>query len=181
MGQADSTQEALRLVETLSPDVVVLDIRLRTGSGIEVARALRRQGAQARVLVLTAYDDEQYVTALTRAGLSGYITKDVAGADLIKAIHEVHEGEGVLPGTVAATVLHSLSRSGKDFFRPAEALSAREIEVRELIAQHYRNEAIAQRLNVSVRTVETHVAIILGKLGAKSRAEAVQRGLLMSD
>ncbi len=185
VGETDSAEEAVRLVEELAPDVVVLDIRLRVGTGIDVARALQRRRSLARVLVVTAYDYEQYVTALTRAGVSGYVMKDVTASDLIKAIHQVYRGEGVLIGAVAATVLRNASRSQQRTYRPAENLSAREIEVLELVAEGYRNHVIAKRLEISVRTVEAHVASILGKLGATSRGEAIKiairRGMLKSN
>ena len=174
VGETDTAEEAIRMAEELSPDVLLVDIRLRTGTGIEVARALQKKQPPIRVLVLTAYDFEQYVTALTRAGVSGYMLKDVSSDDLIKAIHQVCEGQGVLSGSIAQTVLQSLSKGRRETARPSEALTIREIEVLELVMQSYRNPMISARLGISTRTVEAHVANILGKLGAASRNEAVR-------
>jgi DNA-binding NarL/FixJ family response regulator len=174
VGEAETAEEALRLAEELAPDVVLLDIRLKSGSGIDVARALMRKGSQARVLVLTAHDFEQYVDALARAGVRGYILKDTPPEQLIKAVHDVHEGHGVLPGRIAASVLDSLSRERKESQRIPDDLTIREIELLELLYQGGRNQEIADRLGISLRTAESHVANILSKLGATSRAEAVR-------
>jgi DNA-binding NarL/FixJ family response regulator len=173
VGEAEDRDQALELVDRLCPDVVLLDIRLRSGSGIEVARALQRMRHPTRVLVLSAYDFDQYVAALVRAGVRGYVLKDLPAEDLIRAIHDVHEGKGVLPGSIAATVIDDLSRDTRQAGRPPDDLTIREIEVIELLAQAYSNQRIADRLGISVRTVEAHVTSILGKLGASSRAEAV--------
>lgn len=89
VGETDTADEAVRLVDQLGPDVVLLDIRLRGGTGIEVARALQRKHSPTKVLVVTAYDHEQYVSALARAGVSGYVLKDTPVAELVRAIHEV--------------------------------------------------------------------------------------------
>ena len=174
VGETDTADEAVRLATELSPDVVLLDIRLRIGTGIDVARALHKQRSPARILVLTAYDFEQYVTALTRAGVSGYILKNSPSGELVKAIHQVHQGGGVLAGNIAATVLRSLSKVQSAPSKVPEALTVREVEVLELVMQEYRNPAIGERLGISPRTVESHVANILGKLGASTRKEAVQ-------
>ncbi len=177
VGEADTASDALRLISDLTPHVVLLDIRLREGSGIEVARALQKQRHASRVLVVSSYDYEQYITALTRAGVSGYVLKDVPPDELIRAVHEVHSGRGVLPGNIAATVLESISKGQKETESTPEALTIREIEVLELIMQHYRNPNIAKRLAISTRTAEAHVANILSKLGVSSRGEAVQVAL----
>lgn len=174
VGEAEDRDQALELVNRLCPDVVVLDIRLRSGNGIEVARALQRMRHPTRVLVLSAYDFDQYVAALVRAGVRGYVLKELPAEDLIRAIHDVQEGKGVLPGSIAATVIEDVSRDTRQTGRPPDELTIREIEVIELLAQAYANQHIADRLRISVRTVEAHVTSILGKVGASSRAEAVR-------
>jgi len=174
VGEAETAEEALRLTDELAPDVVILDIRLKNGSGIDVARALMRKGSTARVLVLTAHDFEQYVDALARAGVRGYLLKDTPPEQLIKAVHDVYEGHGVLPGRIAASVLDSLSRERRDSPRTPDDLTIREIEVLELLYQGRRNQEIAERLGISQRTAESHVANIFSKLGATTRAEAVR-------
>ncbi len=174
VGEAETAEDALRLAEELGPDVILLDIRLKSGNGIDVARALLRKGSPARVLVLTAHDFEQYVDALARAGVRGYILKDTPPDQLIKAVHEVHEGHGVLPGRIAASVLDSLTRERRDAQRTPDDLTIREIEVLELLCQGRRNQEIAERLGISQRTAESHVANILSKLGATTRADGVR-------
>jgi DNA-binding NarL/FixJ family response regulator len=188
VGEADTAADAMRLIEERNPDVVLLDIRLREGSGIDVARAVQRQRCPSRILVVSSYDYEQYVTALTRAGVSGYILKDTPPEELIRAVLDVHGGKGVLPGSIAATVLQNLARERREREEPdaavavPNALTLRELEVLELVTQRYKTPAIAKRLGISPRTAEGHVANILMKLGATSRAEAAQvaheRGLL---
>ena len=174
VGQADNSDDALRLAEDLSPDVILLDIRLKSGNGIVVARTLRRRHSPAKVIVLTAYDFEQYIDAFVRAGVDGYLLKDVSGEELISAIHKTHGGQGILAGEVTATVLQRLSGRGRQSDRLPGALTAREIEVLELLAQDCSNNEIARRLKSSTRTVETHVANILGKLAVNTRVDAVR-------
>jgi len=176
IGEADTANDALRLIKELAPDVILLDIRLREGNGIDVARALQKQRSTARVLVVSSYDYEQYVTALTRAGVSGYVLKDVGPEELIHAVHEVSAGRGVLTGAIAATVLETIARSPREE-APTAMLTARELEVLELMMQRCKNPEIAQRLGISARTAEQHVANIRSKLGAASRIEAVQIAL----
>lgn len=173
VGEADTAEAALRLVDELAPDVVLLDIRLKSGTGIDVARALQRKRSASRVLVVTAYDYEQYVLALTKAGVSGYILKDIPPEELIKAIHQVHKGGGVLPGKIAATVLENMAKGSAKVDRPPEELSIREVEVLELLMHGLSSPAIGQRLGLSARTIEAHVANILSKLGVSTREEAV--------
>ena len=177
VGEADTANDALKLIKDLAPDVVLLDIRLKEGSGIDVARALQKQHCSSRVLVVSSYDYEQYVTALTRAGVSGYILKDVPPEELIRAIYDANTGRGVLPGNIAATVLESIARSQREVETAPDMLTLRELEVLELIMQRYRNPVIAQRLGISTRTAEAHVANILSKLGVSTRTEAVQMAL----
>ena len=164
VGEAEAPGEALKLAKELDPDVILLDIRLKGGSGIDVARSLQKEGSRARVLVVSAYDFTPYIDALTKAGVRGYVLKDVEQDELVLAIRQVERGEGVLPGPVAANVLDTVSRGKAEPLRQAEDLTVREIEVLELLAQDYRNQDISGRLGISVRTVEAHVANILGKL-----------------
>ena len=174
VGEADTASDALQLIKMLEPDVVLLDIRLREGTGIDVARALQKQRGNSRILVVSSYDYEQYITALTRAGVSGYILKDSPPQDLLRAVHDVDTGRGVLPGKIAATVLESISRPQREAEPDPLNLTLRELEVLELILHRYRNPVIAHRLGISTRTAEAHVANILQKFGVSSRAEAVQ-------
>ena len=174
VGEAETAEDAIRLATELTPDVILLDVRLRGGSGIDVARALHRQGSTAKVLVVSAYDFGPYIDALTKAGVKGYMLKDVKQEELVNAVHQVYQGKGVLPGPVAATVLETLTRERKETPKQPERLTVREVDVLELLMQGYRNQDIGGRLDISTRTVETHVANILGKLGTNNRSDAVR-------
>ena len=162
VGEADTAEDAIRIIGELSPDIVLLNIRLREGSGMEVARALQKAGSPTKVLVVTAHDFEQYITAFVRAGVSGYLLKDSPARELIEAIHRVRQGQGVLPGPIAATVLQSIAQGKSDIERLPEELTIREYEVLELLMQDLANAEIGERLDISMRTAETHVANILG-------------------
>ncbi len=185
VGEADTAEDAIRVIGEQLPHVVLLDIRLREGSGMDVAKALQRQRSPTKILVVTAHDFDQYVTAFVRAGVSGYLLKDSPGRELIEAIHRVRQGQGVLPGPIAATVLQSISQGKNDIDRLPEDLTIREYEVLELLMRDLSNSEIGERLDISTRTAETHVANILGKFGVTSRSEAVrlavQRGYLKGE
>lgn len=177
VGETDNATDALLLIDQLAPDVVLLDIRLKSGNGIDVARTLYKQRSPTRVLVVTSYDYEQYIVAMTRAGVSGYVLKDIPPEDLIRAIQQVHEGHGFLPGKVAATVLASLARDQKEDHGDAPTPTVRELQILEYLMHDLRNGEIAERMGVGTRTIESHLSNLLFKLGAASRAEAVRIAL----
>jgi DNA-binding NarL/FixJ family response regulator len=173
-------EEALMLAQDLGPDVVVLDIRLQGMSGIDVARALRQDLPEIKVLILSAYHYEQYVRALFAIGVHGYLLKSASGPELISAVQAVHQGETVLSTEIATLLAAKTRRSG---IAAIETLSDREREVLELVSQGASNKEIAARLSIGTRTVETHVSNAMAKLGARSRTEAVnlaiQRGIIV--
>ncbi|MDE3074860.1 MAG: response regulator transcription factor [Chloroflexota bacterium] len=178
VGEAGNGEEALDLIERLQPGVAVLDIRIPKLSGIEVVRQMRERAPNTRVLVLTAYDDDNYILALMEAGALGYLLKTALASELVEAIRAVHLGEAVLSPGVAAKVARLWRRRQADAHRePVEPLTPREHEVLELAARGLRNRAIADQLTVSVRTVEGHFNSIYAKLGVSSRIEAVLQAL----
>jgi DNA-binding NarL/FixJ family response regulator len=178
VGEAGDGAAAVALIERLRPDVAVLDVRIPGLSGIEVVRRMRERSPGTRALVLTAYDDDDYILALMEAGALGYLLKTAQATELVEAIRAVHLGEPVLSPDVAAKVARLWRRRRVDVRRePAEPLTPREHEVLELAARGLRNRAIAARLVVSVRTVEGHLNSIFGKLGVSSRTEAVIHAL----
>jgi DNA-binding NarL/FixJ family response regulator len=175
VGEAGSAQEAFALVEQTNPSVVTLDIRLPDASGIKVARLLRQQHPELRILILSAYDFDQYVEAAIRLGVDGYLLKGSSQEKLVQALREIATGGVVLPPSIAAKLMRTYSTRRAVFRKrlPGE-LTVRELEVVELMAHGLRNIEIARRLLISVRTVEAHVSNIMAKLGAQSRMEAVQ-------
>ncbi len=172
VGEAADGEEALELLAKLQPDVAVLDIRMPKLNGIEVVRRMKSCCPNTRALVLTAYDDDDYILALMEAGASGYLLKTAQSRELVESIHAVYSGEPILHPAIAAKVAR-LWAQGAGEHKPAEELSPREIEVLELAARGLRNKAIAEHLSISVRTVEGHFNGIFSKLGVSSRVEAI--------
>ncbi|MBI4218956.1 MAG: response regulator transcription factor [Chloroflexi bacterium] len=174
VGEAGDGEEALNLIERLKPDIAVLDIRMPKMSGVEVARRVSSVAPATRTLMLTAYDDDEFVLALMQAGVFGYLLKTTRAHELVDAIRTVQNGEPVLHPAIARKVaqLWALGRK-QDENGDANVLSAREREVLELAARGARNKAIGDQLGISVRTVEGHFNSILSKLGVASRIEAV--------
>lgn len=172
-------QEALTLACRLRPDVVLLDIRLAKGSGIDVARSLRWDMPQIKIVVLSAYGHEAYVRALFAIGVDGYLLKTVSDRELIDAMHAVHAGEQVLSAEIAAQFA-TPRRAGID---RSVTLSDREREVLLLVSQGSGDKGIARELGLGKRTVESYLANAMGKLGARSRTDAVkiavQRGIIV--
>ena len=173
VGEANSAQEAILLVEQTNPTVVTLDIRLPDASGIEVARVLRRNYPDVKVLILSAYDYDQYVEASFKIGVEGYLVKDYSQNVLIEALHEIAAGGVVIPPRIASKLVRSGSLRNTAFREQLpSALTKREMEVLELIVHAgLRNAEIAHRLLISPRTVEAHVSNIMSKLGVQNRTE----------
>jgi DNA-binding NarL/FixJ family response regulator len=183
VGEAASAEEALAKVGQTDPAIVLLDIRLPRISGIELARRLRQEWPDLRILVLTGYDFDQYVRALAQVGVAGYLLKTAPQDALVQAIREVASGGGVLPPPIASKLLRHYSASSTQVQSGiAGELTLREIEVLELLHQGMRNAEIAKRLSISPRTVEAHVCSIISKMGARSRTEAIhvatEKGLI---
>lgn len=172
--------EALELAGQFKPDVILLDIRLQGMNGIDVARSLRQDLPQIKILILSAYHYEQYVRALFAIGVHGYLLKSASGPELIAAVRSVYQGETVLSTEIAALLAAKTQRAG---IAAVDTLSEREREVLELVSQGASNKEIAAQLNIGTRTVETHVSNAMAKLGGRSRTEAVniatQRGIIV--
>jgi DNA-binding NarL/FixJ family response regulator len=177
-GQASDGAEAVVLARALDPDVVLMDLRMPGMDGVSAIRELARAGVRARVLVLTTYDAERDVLPAIEAGATGYLLKDAPRAELHRAVRAAARGETVLsPAVATRLVRHSRSEE--------PALSAREVEVLELIARGCTNREAAARLFISEATVKTHLLHLYAKLGVADRAAAVaaafDRGLLTPD
>jgi two-component system, NarL family, response regulator LiaR len=182
VGEASNGVQAIELADALKPDIVVMDVRMPAMSGIEATRRIRDAQPAVQVLVLTAYDDDQYVFSLLQAGASGYLLKTAPIGDLIRAIHQVREGESPLDPAIARKVVAHFSSEhpaspAPDNLPARQELTARELEVLQLLARGLNNRAIAETLFVSDRTVQAHLTSIFSKMEVTSRLEAVLTGI----
>lgn len=174
VGDAEDGQHALELIEHLKPDVAILDVRMPKLNGIEVVRQMKERFPGTEALMLTAYDDDDYILALMGAGALGYLLKTARPSELIDAIQRVSRGEPVLHPAIAMKVARLWAQVGNSNGKElSEQLSPRECEILQLAANGFRNKAIADKLSLSVRTVEGHFHSIFSKLGVSSRVEAV--------
>jgi len=182
VAEAGDGHEAVRLAELHKPDVAVLDVAMPLLNGIEATRRIAKRVPHTRILVLSMYSDEAYVTQMMKAGAAGYLLKDSAGVDLLEAVQSVAEGKSYFSPAVARLMLDDYARQrGTDDDR-YESLSDREREIFQLIAEGKANKEIAALLFISLSTVETHRARIMEKLDLHSAAEivlhAVRRGVI---
>lgn len=182
--EAGSGEEALKLVKTLKPDVVIMDITLPDISGIEVTRKIKALYSDVAVVALTIHEDQQYFFEMLQAGAAGYVPKRAAPDDLILAIRAAHRGETyIYPSLAKLLVKDFLGRNGEEETKETmSGLTAREQEVLALLAEGKTNEEIAERLIISVHTVARHRENLMGKLGLHSRSElvkyAIRKGLI---
>ena len=179
VGEAADGEEAIRLVGSLSPDVAIMDISMPNIDGIEATRQIKVKYPKVAVLILSAYDDDQFVFSLLEAGAAGYLLKSVRGNELVNAIREVSAGESVLHPTIARKVLNRFTNitSETQKQKTQNILTEREIEVLQLATQGSSNQEIADSLFLSLRTVQSHLNHIFNKLQVSSRTEAVVRAL----
>ncbi len=173
VGEGINGQEALRLVAEVSPDVLVLDVNLPDMNGLEVTRRLRASGNRTPVLILTVHNDSQMIFGLLKAGATGYVLKDDTLETLAPAIQAVFHGETWLSSRITEHVVQRALGENKTPELPMPGLTSREMEVMCLLAMGLDNEAIAQKLTLTMRTVQNHVSTIYNKLGVDSRAEAI--------
>ena len=176
-------REAVRLTAELKPDVVLLDIAMPHLNGVEAMQQIERRVPGVRVLVLSMYSDEAYVTRAIRAGASGYLLKDSADTDLIKGITAVAQGKSFFSPAAARVIVDNYARpTATGVADRFDSLSEREREVFQLVAEGYSNKEVAELLHISPATVETHRAHVMEKLDLHSTAElvlcAVRRGIV---
>lgn len=178
VAEAGDGRETIALVERERPDVAVVDISMPVMNGIEATKGIKRISPQTAILILTAYDDDEYVFAILEAGAAGYLLKNARGSELIDAVRRVHAGESVLHPSITAKVLRwATHKKEPQEGAQADTLTEREHEVLRLAAQGLSNRQIAEELVVSPRTVQSHMANIFSKLQVGSRTEAVMVGL----
>jgi len=186
VGEASDGEEAVTVVDQLRPDVVLMDIAMPRVDGLEATRRIRDRHPDIRVLILSMHEDEEYVFPILEAGAGGYVPKKTASTDLVNAIRTVARGESFLYPSVAKKVVEEyLRRKERPAPDPYDGLTPREIEVLTLIAEGLTNQEIADRLFVSVKTVQAHRSNILQKLGVHDRVDlvkyAIRKGLIRLD
>jgi len=179
VAEAGDGEEAVRLTAQTRPDVALVDIAMPRLNGIEATRQIKEISPGTAVLILTAYDDDQYVFALLEAGAAGYLLKNVRGRDLVEAIRAVNAGESALHPVIARKVINRFSAT---FSQPpaqptCDPLSEREMEVLRLAAKGLGNREIADHLCLSTRTIQAHLSTIFAKMDVGSRTEAVVQAL----
>jgi DNA-binding NarL/FixJ family response regulator len=167
VGQAADGLEAVHLVKALRPDVLVIDLAMPGLDGLEATRQSRAAAPRTAVLALTAHEEEPYVRAMLEAGARGYLSKAARGAELVAAVRAVAAGETVLSPRVATAALQRTRAGG------GSALTPRELDVLRAVARGLGNKQIARELQLSPRTVQTHLTNAFAKLGVSSRTEAV--------
>ncbi len=179
VGEAGDGEEAVNLATSLKPDVAIMDISMPKMDGIEATRRIKVVCPSINVLILSAYDDDQFIFSLLEAGAAGYLLKSIRSHELLDAVRAVYSGESVLHPSIARKVLNRfVSASGKpEGKEPSVMLSDREMEVLKLAAKGLSNQDIAEKLCLSIRTVQGHLGHIFNKLQVGSRTEAVVRAL----
>jgi DNA-binding NarL/FixJ family response regulator len=176
VGEAANAQEALKLLDELRPDVLILDLSMPGMSGVECVKEIRYRGLPCRVLVLTMYDDEAYVKEVMRAGADGYMLKKSADTELMEGIVKVFAGKKYLNESLSEKLLDSLLRTpeeGPDRRDPYVLLSSREREVLRFLAQGYTNSEIGALLLLSTKTIDTYRSRIMHKLNVHRKSELV--------
>jgi len=179
-GEAEDGETALASYAEYQPDVILMDIRMPGMDGVEATRRLRERWPEARVIILTTFDDDEYVFEGLRAGALGYLLKDVSGHELAEAVRTVAEGGALIEPSVARKVVAEFARLAPPTRAPdaglAEPLSEREREILRLVAQGLSNREIALRLSLAEGTVKNYVTNILQKMGVRDRTQAALRG-----
>jgi len=184
VGEAANGIEAIEAARALSPDVILMDIAMPGLGGLEATLEIRKENPAARILVLTQYEDREYIRRFLKAGVSGYVLKKAAGADLTSAIRAVHRGGLVLDPEVAREAMRDQTASDANggTADPYETLTDREKQVLKLVAEGRSNKEVAELLDISVKTAMSHREHIMQKLDLHSRTElikfALQKGVI---
>jgi len=177
VAEAGDGEEAVKLASELKPDVAVMDIVMPKLNGIEATRKIKEIAPDTAILILTAYDDDEYVLGLLDAGAAGYLLKSARGRDLVGAIRAIRSGESVLHPKIIAKLLKRATVAPAEQHKASALLSERESEVLKLVTSGMSNKEIAENLFLSQRTVKAHLTSVFNKLNVASRSEAIVKGL----
>jgi DNA-binding NarL/FixJ family response regulator len=175
IGEAEDGHAAVKLACELSPDVVLMDIAMPLLNGLEATRQIRKYCPQVKVLILSMYENEEYIRQVLAVGAMGYILKDAAARDLLEAIREVQRGELVLSPAITRLIIEDYLRWGEPKAALEDSgLSPREREVLQLVAEGYTNKQIGDILCISIKTVQAHRSNIMAKLDLHDRSELIK-------
>jgi len=186
VGIAHNGRETIEYVEKNRPDIVLMDVRMPEIDGVEATRIIHSNYPQTQVIMLTTFDDDEYVYEALRYGAAGYLLKDISPKELITAIHVIKEGIFIIAPTVAQRIVQSLKLTKETLVQSMEStntapwlknLNRREIEILKLIAKGYDNKKIAEQLFLAEQTVKNYVSSIYSKLGAHDRMEAMKMAI----
>ncbi|MBT3239649.1 MAG: response regulator transcription factor [Chloroflexi bacterium] len=175
IAEAADGEEAKGLISEHLPDVAVLDIQMPKATGIEVTRWVRENHKDIGILILTAFDETPYISAVIQSGANGYVLKTATPQEVIQAVHNVHEGKSAIDQLIIQKMMTQMDPAFD--FHQKDKPTKREMEVLQAVAKGFTNKAIGIQLNISDRTVQGHLANIFNKLQASSRTEAVMRAV----
>jgi len=185
VGDAVDGKDAIEKVAQLDPDVVLMDIAMPGLGGIEASLEIKKSGGRTKILILSQYEDREYVRRLLKSGVSGYVLKKSAGSELANAIRAVHRGGLVLDPEVARMAMEEAGPEKPGGADPYEALTDREKQVLKLVAEGRSNKEVAEILGISVKTAMSHREHVMEKLGVHNRTElvrfAIRRGVIRID
>jgi DNA-binding NarL/FixJ family response regulator len=173
IGEAVNGEEALKLVNELTPDIAIIDISMPILDGIMVTRKIKETNPEIAVLILSIYDNDEFVFALLEAGAAGYLLKDSTGQDIVNAVRAINRGESVLHPIITRKVINRLLPVSGEKKEAAKILGERELQVLVLASKAMGNREIADNMGLSLHTVEAHMRHIFGKLQVGSRTEAI--------
>jgi len=174
VGEAATGREAVAVARRSRPDVMLMDIRMPDGDGLEATRDIARLGPVPRIIILTTFGLDEYIVEAIRAGAAGFLVKDTEPAELLRAIRAVHDGDALLSPPVTRQVMDLLKGQGRSSApRSLAEITEREREVLALVGEGLNNAEIAERLYITPLTAKTHVSRIMGKLGCRDRAQLV--------
>lgn len=183
VGEASEGREAIEKVGELAPDVAIMDIAMPGMDGLEATRRIRKKNPTVKVLVLTQYDNKEYILSAIKAGATGYVPKRALGSELVSAIRAVHRGESFLYPSAATALIEDYRQQAEG--EPYDRLTAREREILKLVAEGHTSREIADMLSINLKTVLGHRTKIMEKLDLRNRTElikyAMRKGLVSID
>ena len=179
VGQAVGAERALPVIEQLDPDIVLCDVRMQGSSGLDLCQALRERDPERKIVMLSVYDDEQYLFQAMRVGASGYLLKSISSDELVRQLEFVRSGETAIDPGMAARAVDTAARIQRDEFWPGarHGLSQRESEILSYVVSGLSNRGIASKLVIGDETVKSHLRSIYRKLGVSDRTGAVATAL----